>query len=374
MIPSRVRPTEAEIDLAAIAHNVRHVRSVVGDGVAVMAVVKADGYGHGAVPVARAALRAGATWLGVATPEEGAALRAAGIVGPILVLGPVVLEQIEWALYHRLDVILFDPGAVEAAVAAARRFQRPLGVHLKIDTGMGRVGLLADRFDASWIDRLNRPEILWRGVMSHLAESDAPSPDPTREQLARFLDILEFIRTRRALPEWLHLANSAAALRYPGTHFNLVRFGIGLYGAKPFPAANGLRPALTLRSRVVFVKRVPAGFFVGYGRTYQTPAECWLAAVPIGYADGYRRGLSGQAEVLIRGRRYPVAGRISMDQLTVAVPASHEVAVGDTVTLIGPDGSEAVTAEELAEKAGTISYEIFTGISQRVPRRYRSAH
>lgn len=369
-IASTLRPTAVTVDLAAIRHNIGLFRDTVGEGVEVMAVVKANAYGHGAAVVGRQALEAGARWLGVATAEEGSALRQAGIEAPILILGQSTPDQIVLALEQGLDITVFDLGTLDTVVGCATKTGRKAGVHVKIDSGMGRVGMAPEAFDERWLKALDHPGIHWHGLMSHLAESDAPDDTFTRVQLARFLDVIEFIRIRRPLPPYLHLANSAAVLRYPGTHFNLVRVGLGLYGAKPFADAQGLWPALSWTSQVVYVKAVPAGFWVGYGRTYRTEAPAKLAAVPVGYADGYRRGLSNLAEVIIRGRRYPVVGRISMDQITVAVPPQDPVAVGDTVTLMGVDGDQSVSVDELAEKLGTISYEVLTGISERVPRRY----
>ncbi|MBX5467334.1 MAG: alanine racemase [Firmicutes bacterium] len=363
------RPTWAEVNLGAIRHNVRRYVSALSPGTALMAVVKADGYGHGAVPVARAALEAGATWLGVALAEEGAALREAGITAPILVLGQSYGQQIAWAVEYGLEVTVFDRETLAEVGEAAVARGRLVGVHLKIDTGMGRVGVPWERFDAEWVQALGSTSgVVWRGVMTHFADADHPDPGYTRLQFARFLDAIESLRRRQALPPWLHCANSAAALRFPGTHLSMVRVGLGLYGLKPYPAADGLVPALRWLSRVVFLKQVGEGFSVGYGRTYHTPSPMQLATVPVGYADGYRRAWSNRAHVLIRGRRYPVVGRVSMDQITVAVPVGDPVAVGDPVTLLGEDEGAVITAEELAEAAQTIAYEVVTGLSARVPR------
>lgn len=364
------RPTEALVDLSAIQKNIGLYRKTVGEDVAVMAVVKADGYGHGAVPVAHAALQAGAQWLGVALAEEGEVLRKAGLTHvPILILGQSMGGQIDLALRYGLELTVFDPETLRQVEDKADKRGVKASVHVKIDTGMGRVGMSLEEWQSGWLERLQSPYLRWRGLMSHFAESDSEDPEFTRVQLGRFLDAVEFARTRVPLPI-LHVANSASALRYPGTYLNMVRVGIAMYGGKPFPAAEGLQPAMTLKSRIGYLKTVPKGFYVGYGRTYRTAGPALIATVPIGYADGYRRGLSNQAEVLIRGRRYPVVGRISMDQLTVALPPDAPVRIGEAVTLLGADGDDRITAEELADKLGTISYEIFTGISPRVPRRY----
>ena len=369
MATAYLRGTSAHIDLDAVGENVRLFRRMCGPDVAVMAVVKADGYGHGAVRVAKSAVAHGADWLGVATAEEGMELREAGLSVPILVLGASSPEQVRLALAARLDLTIFEDGAWNAARRWADRLGVRPRIHLKVDTGMGRVGVAPRSVMSTWIPRLREPHVVWQGLMSHLAESDADSDMFTRRQLAVFLDVIESIRSRGVdLPPTIHLANSAAALRYPGTHFNLVRIGIALYGAKPYPSAPTLTPVMRLQSRVTLVKRVDAGSTVGYGRTYVADKETTIATVALGYADGYRRVLSNKAHVLIAGRRCAVVGTISMDQLTVAVPDDLRVDVGDVVTIIGPDGGERITVEEVAQWADTISYEILTGISHRVPR------
>lgn len=366
------RPTKVEVNLQHIRQNLHAARQHLYPGSEIMAVVKADGYGHGAVAVAKTALHAGAAWIGVALAEEGVVLRKNEIDAPILILGYSSRDQIRLAISERLDITVYDMETLDEVRKAAAELGREAAVHVKVDTGMGRLGIQAEALDESWLKRLtDSPRIWWRGLFSHLAESEAEDPAYTRRQLSRFLDLVELLRRRDAIPPWLHLANSGGTFKYPGTHFNMVRFGLGLYGLPPYPAiADALRPALSWTSQVAFIKRVPAGFPVGYGRTFTTPGPMQLAGVPVGYADGYRRGLSNRASVLIRGRRYPVVGRISMDQMTVAIPPDHPVARGDTVTLIGEDGTERITADELAEILGTISYEVVCGIGTRVPRFY----
>ncbi len=366
------RPTEVVVDLTRIEDNAAFLRALLQPGQRLMAVVKADGYGHGAVPVAEAALRGGASWLGVAVSEEGVALRNAGINVPILVLGPSHASQICQAVAYDLDLTIFDHAQLEVLAHAARAHQTRARVHLKLDTGMGRVGLQSDQLDARWVNALRGPDLSWVGISTHFAASDDDDPEPTRRQLSRFLDALEQLRWQGALPPEIHAANSAAVLKYPGTHFTLVRAGLALYGLKPFDSVDGLKPSLAWYSEVVYLKTVPAGFHVGYGGSYTTDRPQQLAAVPVGYADGYRRIWSNRSHVLIRGRRYPVVGRVSMDQITVAVPTEDPVNVGDRVTLLGSDGDGAVPAEELAFLMDSIAYEVVTGVSQRVRRRYRS--
>ena len=368
---SKGRPTEVIVDLSHIQRNTEFLKSLLGPSQRLMAVVKADGYGHGAVAVAKAALRGGAAWLGVALAEEGVELRDAGVTAPILVLGPSHPSQMLLAVDHHIDLTVFDRQHLIWAAQAARRCQTSARIHLKLDTGMGRVGLLAEQLNQMWLEWLRAPELTWIGVSTHFASSDAEDSEATRTQLQRFLDALEFLRAEGALPPEIHAANSAAIMRYPGTHFTLARAGLALYGLKPYAGAKGLEPALRWISQVAYVKEVPAGFAVGYGATYRTPTPQKLLSVPVGYADGYRRAWSNRSQVLIGGCRYPVVGNISMDQITVATPLSAQVAVGDVVTLLGPDGTDAISAEELAQILESISYEVVTGIGKRVPRRYR---
>lgn len=365
-IIAELRGTEAVIDLDAIRHNVHFFGQHVGEEVAVMAVVKANAYGHGAVPVARAALQAGATWLGVACAEEAGELRESGIHAPILILGASNGEQARLAVELNIDLTVFDEYGWEAILKAGSLYNKRPRVHLKVDTGMGRLGVFPDTLLSTWVPRLLDPRVIWQGLMSHLAESDAREPDFTREQLSVFLDVIETLRTHASLPPIIHLANSAAALRFPGTHGNLVRIGIGLYGVAPFEGAKGLKPAMRLGSRVTFVKRLASGRPLGYGRTYHTSAATTIAGVGIGYADGYRRALSNRAHVMVGNRPCPVVGRISMDQMTIAVPDDLSVRVGDEVTLFGPE----LSVNQVADWADTIGYEILTGISPRVNRRY----
>ncbi len=370
MITAHARGTYALIDLDAISFNIGVFRRAIGESVSLMAVVKADGYGHGALAVARTAVSAGADWLGVAAAEEGEELRQGGIELPILILGPSSFEQVGIAVAHGLDVTLFEHSTWEALRHWGAKFGMAPRVHLKVDTGMGRVGVKPGEVADVWIERLKSGEVVWQGLMSHLASSDSDI-ESTRQQLEVFLDVIESMRSRSiGLPPLLHLANSAATLRFPGTHFNLVRVGLGLYGAPPYPGADTLRAAMSLHSQVAFVKEVPPGTPVGYGSTYVTETACQLVTIPVGYADGYRRAFSNRGAVLLSGRRCPVVGRVSMDQIVVVVPQDVGVYVGDPVVLMGEDGDQVISADEMADWADTISYEILTGVGPRVPRVY----
>ncbi|HEX6970728.1 MAG TPA: alanine racemase [Limnochordia bacterium] len=372
--PSWWRPVWAEVDLTAIRENAAILRALAHPAT-LMAVVKADGYGHGAVAAAQAALSAGASWCGVATPDEGLALARAGIKAPILVLGAFVPGQEEPFCATPLRATVVDRAGAEALSRAGVRIGRPLPVHLKVDTGMGRLGVpFADAPDlAAEIAAL--PGIRLEGLYTHLATADEADDSWMREQLSRFARVEEACRRLGAAPRWVHALNSAGLLRVPAKKGQMVRAGLSLYGLFPsevvaVPDRAPLRPAMSWKARVVSTKRVPAGTGISYGLTYATTRETTIAALPVGYADGYSRRLSGRAHVLIRGERFPVVGAICMDQCLVDV-GDAPVAIGDEVVLLGRQGSAVIDADELAEWMGTISYEVLCTIGARVPRIYR---
>ncbi len=371
-----VRAVWSEIDLDAIRANVARLRAFAGPA-AFLAVVKANGYGHGAVPVARAALDAGATWLGVARVQEGIELRAAGIDAPILLLSEPSPRVADAVVAHELTPVVYtEPGidALAKAVADAGRVT-PLAVHLKVDTGMHRVGCTTEDAVALAHRVEVRDELELAGVCTHLAVADEPANGYTAEQLARFDAVLAALEARGLRPPVVHAANSAGLLTAPAARYDLVRVGIALYGLPPAPALDGyagitLRPALSLRARITMVKTLPPGARVSYGLRAEVGPPGRIATVPAGYADGVPRnlGLVG-GEVLVGGRRRPIAGVVTMDQLLVDLgdtPAEPD----DEVVLIGRQGEEEITAIEWAERLGTISYEIVTGIGARVPRTY----
>lgn len=370
-----MRPTYVEIDLAAIATNVGLACRLAGPGTQVMAVVKGDAYGHGAVPVAKVALAAGATWLGVAIPEEAVPLREAGIASRILVLGPIAPDQADLVAAHDLDQCVSDLGQVEALDRAARARGRVLALHLKVDTGMGRVGLrprevrgVAEKICALHSVRL-------AGLMTHFAEAEADEPGFAREQLARFA---EAARDLAAVPQGgmplRHAANSGALLFLPEARLDLVRPGIMLYGYHPRGPRGGpeppLRPALRLRTAISQIRDVAQGESVSYGRTFVAPRDLRVATLPVGYADGCGRLLSNRGQVLIRGQRVPIVGRVCMDMTMVDVSGLPDVRVNDEAVLIGRQGTDEITADEVAELQGTISYEVLCRIGPRVPRVY----
>ncbi|PZN03206.1 MAG: alanine racemase [Bacillota bacterium] len=375
--PGRVRPmrpTWVEVDLDAIAHNVETLQRLAAPA-QLMAVVKADGYGHGAVMVARTALAHGARRLAVAVVEEGVHLRQSAIACPILVMGWTPPWQYGLALRYDLELTVSSEEEARALAEAARREGRRVRVHLKVDTGMGRLGLRWDHPRlaevAARIAGLGGLELV--GVFTHLATADDPDAPLTEEQLARFGRIVATLDERGLRPLLRHAANSAALLRLPGARYDLVRPGIALYGLEPFRgavAAFDLRPALAWKTRVALVKEVPAGTPISYGATFVTRRPSRIAVLPVGYADGLRRALSNRGQVLVGGRRVPIVGRVCMDQVMVDVTDAGPVAVGDEAVLIGRQGDEAITADEMAGWMDTIGYEVVTGIGRRVPRIY----
>lgn len=374
-----MRPVSADVDLGAVTANVGALRGVVGDA-RFCAVVKADGYGHGAAPVARAALAGGADLLGVALVAEGAELRDAGIEAPIMVLSQASDDELDDLVVHDLQATVYTPSGVErlaeAAFRAGRGDGRPVQAHLKVDTGMHRVGARPD--EAVALARLveDDPGLRLASVFTHCAVADEPDQRPfTAEQLRRYEAAVADIRGAGIPVPMRHAANTAAAIAHPDARFDLVRCGIGIYGLDPSPALAGLvalRPAMALRARVSLVKRVAAGEALSYGLRYRLERESTIATVPLGYADGLPRRLSAVGgEVLVGGRRRPIAGTVTMDQFLVDC-GDDDVAVGDDVVLLGRQGDEAIGADDWARRLDTISYEVVCGISPRVPRRYRS--
>lgn len=370
------RPAWAEVDLAAVRANVAAIIELVAPA-DVCVVVKANGYGHGAVPVARAALDAGASWLAVALVEEGVALRREGVDAPILLLSEPPVSAMPDALRHRLTPTLYTNRGVKAAADAAASGSGPWAVHVKVDTGMHRVG--AHPGDAIGIVASARTSrrLEVEGLWTHLAVADDPdrADDFTAHQLDAFAAVVDDLARRGPRPPLLHAANSAGALLHPAARLDLVRCGIAAYGIPPAPGRDGgvpLRPAMTLRAEVTFAKRLPAGEGLSYGLHYVTSEPTVIATVPLGYADGVPRRLAFTGgEVLIGGQRRPIAGAVTMDQLLVDCGRDAEVSAGDEVVLLGPQGDEEITADEWAGRLDTIAYEIVCGIGARVPRRYR---
>jgi len=366
-----VRSTWAEVDIAAMTANARELKRLAGRA-HLLAVVKADGYGHGSVPAARAALAGGASWLGVALVEEGEVLRRAGITAPVLVLSEPRRSAMEQVVARDLRPTLYTEEGVAAAAEAASSLPSPLRVHLKVDTGMHRVGATPDTAVALGRAVAERSELHLEGLFTHFAVADEPDRSATADQLAGLHEVAARLTDLGVRPDLLHAANSAGVLAHPDSHLDLVRCGITLYGLAPAPALTGLadlHPALTLKADVSFVKPLAAGQAVSYGLRWSAPASTVVATVPIGYADGVPRsyGASG-GQVLIGGRRSPVVGTVTMDQLLVDCGPDATTRPGDECVLIGRQGEEEVTAWEWAERVGTIAYEVVCGLSARVPR------
>jgi alanine racemase len=362
---------EARIDLEALRHNCARLRSLIGPGVELCPVLKADGYGHGAADCAPAAISAGSDRIAVATAREALQVRAVDAGVPILVLGALAPGEVEVAVAAGADVSIWDPGFLAAVEGRAKTAGKVIGVHVKYDTGMGRLG----NVDPEVVLALSRsvsasPFLSLEAVWTHFATADEADSTFMELQTARLSELAGRVRAEFPAIK-VHAANSAALISDPATHFDLVRPGVAVYGMDPFgrdPARHDLRPVFSFHSYVATVKRFEPGMSAGYGRSWTASQPTTVVTVPVGYGDGVRRALSNRGEVLIGGRRHPIAGTVSMDNITVEV-GDGEVSVGDEVTLVGAQGSEAITAEQVASVLDTINYEVTCGISPRVPRR-----
>src|SRR5882724_3218020 len=373
------RPTWVEIDLEALASNFHLIRDLVGPNVSMMPVVKANAYGHGAVRCAQRLAAERADWFGIALPEEGVELRSAGITQPILCLAGFWENQAALCIQHQLTPAVFRLDQIEAFNLAARDAGFVAKVHVKVDTGMGRLGVRFDHL-GEFVAQLGRFEhIQVDGLMTHFAAADDPTCQSLTEvQVKRFDDAVRLLRDNGHQPRHFHLANSAGVFGHPEAWGNLVRPGGVLYGLwrdvlPPLPEEVRLRGVMSLYSRIMLLKWVPSGETLGYGCTFEASRKTLVATIPIGYHDGYLRGLSNRAHVIVRGVFAPVIGRVSMDLTLIDVTNVPGVDVGDEVTLLGHDhagSGRMVTAEDLAKVAGTLSYEVTCGISDRVPRVY----
>lgn len=400
-----MRPAWVEVDVSAIRDNVAAIKRYVGPRTEVLGVVKADAYGHGLLPAARAALAGGATLLGVAIPEEVALLREAGIETPTLIIGCSFPEQADEVVGLGASLVVSYPEAAAALAAAALARGTHARVHVKVNTGMGRVGVRWDEALPFIREVAAMPGIELEGIMTHFATADYEDQTSAYTQLARFADVVDQAAAHGIRPRYCHCANSAAITFMPESHFNLVRPGLIIYGLSPVPMADdvppetgiptaqvltkradyarerteetrdryvpiALRPALSLKARVVQVKVLPAGDAVGYGLTYRTKRDTTVALLPLGYADGLSRALSNRGWVLIHGQRAPIVGRVSMDQAIIDVTDIPDVAVGDTAVLIGEQGDQHITAWEVGMAMGSIAYETLVSLGVRLPRVY----
>jgi alanine racemase len=371
-LPAAGRPTVARINLQSLSHNFNEVLHRV-DGRKILAVVKAQAYGHGALRVSRHLLELGADMLGVALIEEARELRSAGIKAPILVMGAVFPEQADAITGLDLTPVVYDMKVARAVADSARKKKTTISVHVKIDTGMGRIGIPPAAAEGFITDMVNLPGIAVQGMMTHFADADLRDKRFASEQMSLFESLLKNLDSRGIAIPLRHAANSAAVLDYRRALFTMVRPGLMLYGYNPLEgegAGADLRPVLSLVTRIAFLKKVPEGIPISYGRTFVTKRESMIATIPIGYADGYSRGLSNRGEAIVRDVRVPVAGRVCMDMTMLDVTDVPGVSEGDEVVLIGSQGKERITADDIAVKTGTIPYEVLCGISSRVPRVY----
>jgi alanine racemase len=367
------RPTVAEIDLKALAFNYRQIQKRLPKGVRILAVVKADAYGHGALPVSHTLERLGVEYLGVAIPEEGIELRRGGIKTPILILGGIYPGEADEIIKYGLTPVVFDLESLKSLSRAGEKRGKKVKIHLKVDTGMGRLGVPFEEFQ-KFLEKIGRcPQIEVEGLLSHFALIDE-GEGYTEGQWEKFQKAIAMVKEVGLSCRYFHMANSGILTLFPHFSGNLVRPGIMIYGSYPsieFQSLIELKPVLTLKTRIHYLKSVPKGSKIGYGGTFTTKRESLIATLPVGYADGYSLQLSNQGEVLIKGRRAPIVGRVCMDFTMVDVTEVPKVGPGDEVILIGRQGQERITPEEIAGKIGSIPYEVLCLIGKRVPRIYK---
>ena len=365
------RPTRAIISLENLRNNFNIVKSLTRPGAQIMGVVKANAYGHGILEVSRELLSLGASCLGVAVLEEAVYLRRNGITAPILVLGGINVDQIPGFIEHDVELAASSFDKARAVSEAAKAMGRTAAVHLKIDTGMERIGVHSYNAPA-FIDRIfDLPNLRVKGVFSHFAKADCDAAF-TRTQIGRFEEVLGYLSKKNQLPECIHISNSEGVISFPEAHYTMVRPGIILYGyaSRREFGERRLKPVMTLKTRVSYFKVVPADTGVSYNHTYETSRQTRIVTLPVGYGDGYSRHLSNKGEVLIRGRKYPVVGNVCMDQIMADIGPDGEAYNGDDVLLFGEDETGAVDLQELCDRIGTITYEVLCMISMRVPRIY----
>jgi alanine racemase len=361
--------TWLEIDLGAIKNNIKAVKRMTGTKV--MAMIKANGYGHGVQAVAKAASDAGAEWLGVARIEEALNLREAGITAEIMALGYTPTNMIAEAVRENIHVAIYDPEMAKAYAKQAAKVEGRLKAHLKIETGMGRLGMSPEKAPA-FLEEIQHENIIdMDGIFTHFARADEPESDSAPQQLARFTTLVDQLRKAGLCPAMVHGANSAAILNYPEAYFDLVRPGIAIYGLNPSPESvlpTEFRPALTWKARLTFLRTLPPGHGISYGSLYVTSKEERIGVIPVGYGDGFRR-VDGQ-EVLLRGKRVPVVGRVCMDQCMLQLDSVPEAVMEDEVVLLGKQGGLSITADDLGKRWGTVNYEVVCGLADRLPRIY----
>jgi alanine racemase len=371
-----MRPTRAIIDLGKLDHNIKQLKSLTANNTQFMAVVKADAYGHGAIAISKQSIKSGASCLAVAIPEEGIQLREAGIDVPILVLGPIDESEAELVVRYNLVQTIFKAETALILDKLAKRYNKKVDIHIKIDTGMGRIGIRSKRELMGLCDILyNMRNINIQGVFTHFAVSDIKDKEYTLYQLKQFNGMITLLKDMGINPKYIHAANSAAIIDCPYTHFNLVRGGISMYGYYPSEQvlrnAIDINPILQWETRIMHVKYIEKGESVGYGRNFIAEHPTKVATIPVGYADGYNRLLSNRGHVLINGQKAPIVGNICMDQTMIDISNITNASIDDNVILLGKQENEEITADDLAKLCNTISYEILTNISSRVPRLYK---
>lgn len=376
--------TRVEIDLGALAHNIQVLKGLVSSETQFMAVVKADAYGHGAVQAAVIALENGADWLAVSRISEAIQIKEAGIDAPMLLLGDVQAEQLPYLSAHDISITLSCLATAQAISAAAETLKKPLKVHVKVDTGMGRLGILHDHLvfpniplDTPWksvaeIQAIHSLKGLFmEGLYTHLANADARDKTSARLQLDRFALLAKKLKENGVNPPLVHAANSAALIDLPESHLNMVRPGLAMYGLWPSDEMDqtriSLKPVLSIRSKIVHLKSVPKGFEISYGGTYVTTGPTKIATIPIGYADGYSRLLSNKGEMLVQGIKAPIRGKVCMDFTMIDVGHIPHAALGDEVMILGSQGKERISADDIAKTLGTINYEITASLTKRMP-------
>jgi len=367
-----LRPTYAEINLSAIARNIRQIKNRVAPA-QVMAVVKADGYGHGAIEAAKVALENGASYLGVALVEEGIELRENGIKSPILVFGGVFEDQVKSFFDYNLEMTVYQKDIIDRLSKWCLHYQKPMGVHVKVDTGMGRVGVSLQEALA-FIESLHKTrEVILQGIYTHFATADEKDKQYAYLQLERFKSIISQLENKGIHIPIKHTANSGAILDLPESYFDMVRPGVMMYGYYPSAETTQsivIEPAMTLKTKVLFIKEIPAQTSVSYGRKFISDCTTRIATLPVGYADGYNRLLTNKGMATIRGKKFPIVGRVCMDLIHVELGDDDEIQIGDEAILFGQAKNNAFTVEEICQLIDTIPYEVTCWISKRVPRIY----
>jgi len=363
------RPTWAEINLNNLSHNFHQIKKLISPQTKIMVTVKADAYGHGLIPVSRKLVSEGVDFLGVASIDEGIKLRQAGINAPILIMGMILKKDIEPLFKYSLTTTISDELLPEALNKQAKIFRKPINVHIKVDTGMGRIGILHSDAEKI-IKKIHKMKFInIEGLFTHFPFADT-NKDFTLHQINLFENLIRRLKKDGINIPLVHAANSIGLINYKRSHFNMVRPGLVIYGLHPTDNLKlNLKPVLSLKTKVVFMKKLPSGYGVSYGHEYITKKNTKIVTLPIGYGDGYPRNLSNLAPVLIRGKRFKISGRICMDQIIVDVGGLN-VKIGDEVVLIGSQGRRKITAEELSNLCGTIPYEIVCGLGSRIPRIY----